>query len=83
MTGSAWTRRVRDGRCVEKGLPRGGVWGGERAGFDRMGRLADDGKRLDSLSRAGRCLAIKKLIKKGGGLGEEGRGIGPDRGAGG
>ena len=39
-----------DGRCIEKGLPRGGVWGGERAGFGRMGRLADDGKRLDSLS---------------------------------
>ena len=30
-----------DGRCIEKGLPRGGVWGGERAGFGRVGRLAD------------------------------------------
>ena len=26
-----------------------------------VSRLADDGKRLDSLSRAGRCVSIKKL----------------------
>ena len=34
MTGSAWTFSVHAGRCVEKGLPRGGVWGGDRARLD-------------------------------------------------
>ena len=30
-----------DGRFIKLGLPRGGVWGGERAGSARIGGLAD------------------------------------------
>ena len=48
-----------------------------RAAWWPPGGPADDGKRLDSLSRAGRCMAIKKLTW-GEGLERGGEKVGPD-----